>query len=470
MCGEIRPPVLKHPISFVPGSARHSSALCLSHSNCINVSYVCCSYSPDGIVNSENVNTVCDEMYTDANCVTNVNHMSHMNEPIELITLSTQIDPIEVARADGSDASICETDSNTSCSDLTSSIEINSLANSSIEPSDSEGPCSDVSMNANNREDTSSEVSAEDCNSNISSLQQTLSCVALNVCGIKSKLIFPEFISFINKHDIICFSESKLADTDTVEIEGYTAFYKNRDIYRRKSGGLLLLVRNCYLKHIRIYEETRFKHKIPNELLIYYSFVSFELCKSTQWFSCDEHILGSKTLFCSVYIECEGSKYFNRHAYDEIEEAMIMFDFENVCIMGDFNSRTGGMSDLITNIESVDSPFDFNIYDLPERISLDTHTNTMGYQFISFCKSCQLATANGRLNGDNPGKLTCKNASVVDYVLLSHSLFDHAIDFTVLDFNELFSDVHAPINIVFKCPNEFVQTNEEIAHDKFTSK
>ena len=114
-----------------------------------------------------------------------------------------------------------------------------------------------IILDASNREDTASEVSAEDCNNNISSLEQTqqiLSCVALNVCGIKSKLIFPEFISFIKNHDIICFSESKLADTDTVEIEGYTAFYKNRDIYRRKSGGLLLLVRNCYLKHIRIYE------------------------------------------------------------------------------------------------------------------------------------------------------------------------------------------------------------------------
>ena len=171
------------------------------------------------------------------------------------------------------------------------------------------------------------------------------------------------------------------------------------------------------------------------------------------------------------YIECEGSRYFNRHTYAEIEEALIMFDVDNVCLMGDFNSRTGGLSDLMTNIEFVDSPFDFNTYDLSERVSLDTQTNTMGYELISFCKSCQLATANGRLKGDNPGKLTCKSASVVDYVLLSHCLFDCVIDFAVLDFNELYSDVHAPINVTFKCSNQFnnvdvPNVNEDIPPDE----
>ena len=86
-----------------------------------------------------------------------------------------------------------------------------------------------------------------------------------------------------------------------------------------------------------VYEETRFKHKIPNALLPYYSFVNFELYKSSQWFSCSESVLGYKTLFCPVYIECEGSRYFNRHTYAEIEEALIMFDVDNVCLMGDFN-------------------------------------------------------------------------------------------------------------------------------------
>ena len=123
----------------------------IPHSNCINVSYVCCRHPHEDIVHSENVNALGDEMYTDVNCLKNVNHINVINEPIELIThnsTSRENDPIEVARADGNDTSIYDTDSVTSCSDLTSSIEINSLADSSIEPSDSEGPWSDVSINA----------------------------------------------------------------------------------------------------------------------------------------------------------------------------------------------------------------------------------------------------------------------------------------------------------------------------------
>ena len=140
--------------------------------------------------------------------------------------------------------------------------------------------------------------------------------------------------------------------------------------------------------------------------------------------------------------------------------------------MGDFNSRAGSLTDLVTNTEHVDSPFDCNIYDLPDRNSKDTHTNTMGYQLISFCKSCQLATANGRLRGDNPGNLTCKNASVVDYVLLSHCLFQYVKDFCVLEYNELYSDVHSPINIVFKCSefNEQVGVKNEIDSHITTAK
>jgi hypothetical protein len=65
--------------------------------------------------------------------------------------------------------------------------------------------------------------------------------LALNVWGIKSKLLFPEFVDLITKYDIVCLVESKLADTDKVDISGYTAFYKNREKYRHKSGGILIL-------------------------------------------------------------------------------------------------------------------------------------------------------------------------------------------------------------------------------------
>ena len=52
-----------------------------------------------------------------------------------------------------------------------------------------------------------------------------LSFLALNVCGILSKMKHPDFLSLISSHDIIAISESKLDDTDAVDVPGYVAFY-----------------------------------------------------------------------------------------------------------------------------------------------------------------------------------------------------------------------------------------------------
>ena len=43
--------------------------------------------------------------------------------------------------------------------------------------------------------------------------KQTLNFAMLNVCGLKSRLNYPEFVSFFNAYDILCFVETKLDDT-----------------------------------------------------------------------------------------------------------------------------------------------------------------------------------------------------------------------------------------------------------------
>ena len=75
----------------------------------------------------------------------------------------------------------------------------------------------------------------------------------------------------------------------------------------------------------------------------------------------------------------------------------------------------------------------------------------MGHELISFCKSLQLMLCNGRVGSDiNVGDLTCKNASIVDYVIVSPDLLNCLLSFHIFDFNELYSDVHCPLNVVFK--------------------
>ena len=321
----------------------------------------------------------------------------------------------------------------------------------------SNGDSGDDSCGGSDDDDGSDGDNNDDINFDLN----TISVIALNVCSFTTKKVYPDFINFIQKHDIICISESRLADTDSVDIDGFTAFYNNRDSLIRKPGGTLLLVRNCLLKYLTVYEENRFKHKIEKSLTQHYNFVNYELCRSAQWFTLNENVLGKKTLFCSVYIEGENSVYFNRQAYDELEEALLAFNIDHVCILGDFNSRCGRASDLLTHLEIVDGPHDIDDYGLSERSCTDnTRTNTMGHEFITFLKTCHLAMANGRLS-DVPAKLTCKNASVVDYIVLSYCLFEYVSDFHVLEFNELFSDIHCPLNITFHCKNN-VKSNDHI--------
>ena len=43
------------------------------------------------------------------------------------------------------------------------------------------------------------------------------------------------------------------------------------------------------------------------------------------------------------------------------------------------------------------------------------------------------------------GLFTCKDASAVDYIIASPSLIRSLIDFQVLDFDSILSDVHCPL-------------------------
>jgi NADH:ubiquinone oxidoreductase subunit C len=48
-----------------------------------------------------------------------------------------------------------------------------------------------------------------------------LEVLALNVCGLVSKLRNPDFREFISLYGIICLTETKLDNYDEVELDGY---------------------------------------------------------------------------------------------------------------------------------------------------------------------------------------------------------------------------------------------------------
>ena len=81
----------------------------------------------------------------------------------------------------------------------------------------------------------------------------SLSLCVLNVCGLKRRLNYPEFLDFLHKYDIMCVTETKTDDSDDVNIEGYAFLSKHRSqAYKRKSGGIGVYVRNEISQYINV--------------------------------------------------------------------------------------------------------------------------------------------------------------------------------------------------------------------------
>ena len=71
--------------------------------------------------------------------------------------------------------------------------------------------------------------------------------------------------------------------------------------------------------------------------------------------------------------------------------------------------------------------------------------------------------------GDNSGCFTCRNASVVDYVITSANLLKCVSGFDILEFSNLFSDVHTPVSVSLRVQKSMSDENistQNIATDE----
>ncbi|MEW8545038.1 MAG: hypothetical protein AB2693_16055, partial [Candidatus Thiodiazotropha sp.] len=81
--------------------------------------------------------------------------------------------------------------------------------------------------------------------SKIRNANKSLACAALNVCGLRRKILYPEFSELVHNYDIFCVCETKLDNYDIVNIPDYTFLGQSRkQRYIRKSGGLGVFVKN----------------------------------------------------------------------------------------------------------------------------------------------------------------------------------------------------------------------------------
>jgi hypothetical protein len=272
------------------------------------------------------------------------------------------------------------------------------------------------------------------CSNNATNLRFVL----LNVCGLRSKSLFPELVSFINNYDCVCFVETKCDMFDCISFDGYKCFSSTR---KNRSGGIMVCIRDKYAKGINQLEG---------------------LSENVLWLLFESVFDDFKLLLGCAYVSPEGSGYSSLNSFDEIENDIINFAaaHENmkICLTGDFNAKTACENDLIefdhdlfdaidVSVNSIDpQAYNRNKHPIPRRVSCDKALNNFGYRLLELCKSCDVCILNGRM-GEQSGNLTCKNASVVDYFVVSTDLLPFCVSVDVHEFDPLLSDVHCPVSL-----------------------
>jgi len=280
-----------------------------------------------------------------------------------------------------------------------------------------------------------------------------LKFAVLNICGLMNKLKYIETQEFIQNYDIVGLVETKLDNYDTVQIKGYKFISLNRQVCRRKSGGIGLLVKESLFSSIKILDPTN------------------EYCL---WFKVDQSIVKSDIIFGVIYIPPEGSPYSDSEIFDNIENDILNLtvDSQNICLMGDFNSRTGILSDFLNFDENIfahdvelfskyqSNKNNLNLIGFPlERCSQDNTCNNYGHRLTDLCKTFDIHIANGRCGTDSGvGAFTTTKNSVIDYVLMSSELLSHVSKFDILTFDPILSDIHTPISFSIVCDFKSVDT------------
>lgn len=268
-----------------------------------------------------------------------------------------------------------------------------------------------------------------------------------NVEGLKNCFDDEDFLNLVNNFHILFFSETWQRKNDSFELDGYECVAVPRsesltDRCKRGHGGVCLFIRNDIKEGVEILE----KNKAGS--------IWVKICK--QFFHLQDNIIMSFN-----YIPPKDSKYYKMNDIDyfELLEAGIRkySMLGNVSVVGDLNARCGTKSDIITDghifdkyIPAVDSNNEQDEYVVTSlRSTMDTVCNSSGSKLIDICLSSDLKIVNGRLGDDSGvGQVTYMSPngqSLIDYVLLSQSLFPLVKDFVVHDFYSC--STHAAIQL-----------------------
>ena len=278
-------------------------------------------------------------------------------------------------------------------------------------------------------------------------MSKNIKLLGLNVCGLKSKLNSGILENYCKNYDFICLSETKVNPCiNDVHVDGYELFCKR--LGNNNAHTIGLLVKECYSDHVQVITDT--------------------ISETVLWLYVNKNVIGCDFILGSVYIPHENSPGFNNDLFDQITQDAVNFSsrFNNapLCLIGDFNSRTGICNDFFTDFSEElfgDEEKSLSKCDLESlgidltRYSQDSIVNNNGQKLIECCKLNDIHIVNGRFGQDSKvGQTTCKGVSVVDYVVASPGILSCINDFMIDEFDPLLSDVHSPVcltlsNIVY---------------------
>ena len=140
---------------------------------------------------------------------------------------------------------------------------------------------------------------------------------------------------------------------------------------------------------------------------------------------------------CLVYVTPETSTHQSSRnsVWNMLEEEIATFStIGHVLLTGDFNARTGSLSDYVNHDSALHIPLppDY-VVDTPlPRKSEDCVVNNYGRELSNLCIASRLWITNGRTRPDNKGTFTCytpRGASVVDYTITSEELLNNVLHF-----------------------------------------
>ena len=252
----------------------------------------------------------------------------------------------------------------------------------------------------------------------------------MNTGGYENKLLIKEVFGNEN-YDIIALQETH-ANTDIdISLSGYHCIRADRPEHvkaKTSSGGLAILVKNCYKKFISIIK--------MNQFVIW-----VKLAANLSQRNKDIYL-------ACIYVPPQNSPIYNRTNNDPFDD--LIHDIANysgkgnIMLCGDFNARCGNIKDYIEDTNSNTFTNMVTSEDLycEVRNTRDNHTNTYGLKLIDLCISASLKIVNGCTVGDLFGAYTCykyNGCSTVDYFIVDQTLYGQILNFSVLPFT-IYSD------------------------------